>query len=511
MKHAGAGLRLLLFVLVVCSAIALSGCDAEFQGRAAINLSNPPPESENENGPPQGGRIGIVLTDAPSDEFSAVEVTLSRIELLGDGESVDLFTGYHTFDLLRLRHFSNLFSVSESVPPGTYHKLRLTLDDLVLLREVEEADGGVMLEEIRPALPAAGVLEVDPREHFTVSDGGMLMIEVDIDAGRSIKALRSREGHYRFQPVVFTRILRDASAMNKLARASGVIRRISDTGDHVVLCSLDVHFERVRRDAKSVHARRCLSVHLFSDTMAFDANGDPLELDVLTAGDPVTVVGQFLFEGGEGWLRGDIHPYPRDRDVLLGLNAIVVEVAAPGTFLTVEGEAESAVDSATDRFELRVKGSEELVAQSLLGVQLQEETAIVDQNGNVMDRSDITPGALAEVDGVLRPFDDETGALKAALVVLEQDDADEARIGGIIERLDLERRSLELRFDAATSCIDVLEEAKIVLIDEEERHSRIERVQLHELSDGMRADVSGAIEISGCLQAEVVVAHGQSD
>ena len=181
MKHAGAGLRLLLFVLVVCSAIALSGCDSEFQGRAAINLSNPPPESENENGPPQGGRIGIVLTDAPSDEFSAVEVTLSRIELLGDGESVELFTGYHTFDLLRLRHFSNLFSVSESVPPGTYHKLRLTLDDLVLLREVEEADGGVMLEEIRPALPAAGVLEVDPREHFTVSDGGMLMIEVDID------------------------------------------------------------------------------------------------------------------------------------------------------------------------------------------------------------------------------------------------------------------------------------------------------------------------------------------
>ena len=80
MKHAGPRPRLGLFVLATCAALAFVGCDAKVKGGAGVNLTNPP--LENENGPPQGGTIGIVITDAPSDEFSVVEVTVCNSAVL---------------------------------------------------------------------------------------------------------------------------------------------------------------------------------------------------------------------------------------------------------------------------------------------------------------------------------------------------------------------------------------------------------------------------------------------
>ena len=100
------------------------------------------------------GTVNILFTDAPTDDFSAINVTLSRIELIpfndedsdadsdaegGDGDDSDsdrpsrratLFTGEATFDLLQLENFTSLFSVTPDVPAGEYRKIRLTVSGL---------------------------------------------------------------------------------------------------------------------------------------------------------------------------------------------------------------------------------------------------------------------------------------------------------------------------------------------------------------------------------------------
>ena len=89
----------LLFLLLGAS--ALIGC-AESGGGAAGGSSGT-------------GRVAIALTDAPTDEFVEVLITVVSIDLLpGEDESerVTSFEGLETFDLLALENVSEPFAIA---------------------------------------------------------------------------------------------------------------------------------------------------------------------------------------------------------------------------------------------------------------------------------------------------------------------------------------------------------------------------------------------------------------
>ena len=83
------------------------------------------------------GAASVFLTDAASDEFDEILVTICALELLGNGKPVPLFTGRETVDLKDLENFSDLFVYAEEVPVGTYNKIRMCVDKIELIDDGE--------------------------------------------------------------------------------------------------------------------------------------------------------------------------------------------------------------------------------------------------------------------------------------------------------------------------------------------------------------------------------------
>ena len=79
------------------------------------------------------GSSSIFLTDAASDRFDEIRVTLTQIEFRGNGAPVEIFSGRETIDLKDLENFSDLFVYSDSVPVGRYNKIRLAVEEVTLI------------------------------------------------------------------------------------------------------------------------------------------------------------------------------------------------------------------------------------------------------------------------------------------------------------------------------------------------------------------------------------------
>ena len=77
------------------------------------------------------GSVGVSLTDAPSEDFSKIEMEIYKVELLPSGEGggrVTLYdnpSGQPVVDLLSLRDHAVMLSMKDDVPVGRYSKLRV--------------------------------------------------------------------------------------------------------------------------------------------------------------------------------------------------------------------------------------------------------------------------------------------------------------------------------------------------------------------------------------------------
>ena len=80
------------------------------------------------------GTVGLTLTDAPTDDLDAVNVTIVKAELLSDSGRVTIFQGKETVNLLDYRSDARFLSLAPNVPAGTYEKIRLTLSDIELVK-----------------------------------------------------------------------------------------------------------------------------------------------------------------------------------------------------------------------------------------------------------------------------------------------------------------------------------------------------------------------------------------
>jgi len=400
--------------------------------------------------------VGILFTDAPTDEYSEINLNVTEAILIGGDDSQQLvFQGSEPIDLLDLTNFSEPVVFGE-VQAGTYTKLRLYIDDL----ELVPLDGG---DPIYPALPANGKIDLLDAGGFEVLPGRTMIVEIDMDANKSIKITNAgNSGNVKFRPVVKVKIV-DGGLPHKLARLEGTVSGDpDDAAGSFTLCDID-------------SPDHCVAVATSSTTGIFDDVGLDTPFSTLNDGNMVVVIGR----------------YATDPDIVM--NAIVVEIG--GNAEQVKGNVVS--NPADSRFLVITDDNGDLL------IELQEGTKYFDANGEISADA-IVLGVDVEVEGVKPPKADpaDPDLMRAALVFLEADE-DEQISGTIIEPLVEADRSFGLTTAGGDTCARVNDDADILLVDEV--NSEVTMGTFADLAPGQSVDLFGATAVDTCFDANEVI------
>jgi hypothetical protein len=406
---------------------------------------------------PTTGMVGLFFTDAPTDEFSAIKLNVVEAILIGGNNSQQvLFQGSEPIDLLDLTNFNEPIIFGE-VEVGTYTKLRLKIDDLELVPH--EGDS------IFPALPANGKIDLLDASGFAVLPGRTLMVEIDMDANKSIKITGAGNGRkYNFRPVVKAKFM-DGGLPHKLARVEGSVGNTPADGSFM-LCDID-------------SPDSCVTVMTDGMSSIFDNEGLATGFDSLAFEDLVVVIGR----------------YATDPDIVL--NALVLEIG--GNAEQVKGNVVS--DPMDSQFLLLDINDADLV------VELQPGTRYFDADGEIMADA-IVLGVDIEVEGVKPAKADPTDPdlMRAALIFLEAEE-DEQISGTIAEPLASETRSFDLTLtEGGTTCVRVNEDADILLVDE--ANSEVTMGEFADLAVDQSVDLFGMtsiVEGDDCFDANEVI------
>jgi hypothetical protein len=340
------------------------------------------------------GTVALLLTDMPTDDLDEINLDVVEATLIGgEGQQV-LFSDPDNpikIDLLKLENFSQPIAF-EDVPADVYTKLRLRISNLTLVEYVEDGPDN----EYTPPLPANGKIDLLHPEGFEVLPGRTLVVEADMDANKSIHVVQTGNGGYRVRPVVFVEFSNE-EAPDKLTRFEGTIDEIVEaTAGVFVLCSAD-------------DADTCIDVSLTTDGCVYDVEGIPTEPTTLEAGDQVVVIGRYSRMGND-----------------IMLDAIVVEQGPAGQF---QGTVNSLPDE-NGMFLMIDRGGNEFT------VELQDGcTQVLDPDGAIIGPDGLLVGQGIEVEGVI-PSDGDATLLRAALIIVDGDDAEEQLSGTITATID---------------------------------------------------------------------------
>jgi hypothetical protein len=445
--------------------------------------------------------VALLFTDAPADEFDNIMVTAEKAELLSDDGRVTVMDETKTFDLLELTD-ARVFAIHNDVPAGIYSKIRLTLSGLELIKR---DDDGNIIETYEPKLPGNGKLDLVPKGGFTVEPDGSLVIQIDMDATKSIHIVSAGGGKkYQFRPVVFVDIISDPVQGN-LVRLHGIIRAIDADDEEFELCTdeIDVNYE----DGDERDHDGCIEVAVEEDTAIFDEGGLPTDFGSLVEGDEATVYGKFRREDDEvdddedGDNEDDLDDGHERELKDLELVAGVIELGEEGTFLTLDGVIQTEVDS-TDQFDMEVEPGQGFVPGTVLTVQLQEGTRIVDRQGNELSDDDIVSGDLVAVDGLLDVNED---MLLAALVVLDLDAPDESSLSGSVAENPDGECGLSIDTDTGERSVRA-GNADVFLVSATDDNGGSMPIEVEYLLEGQSVDVYGGEASDGCFEADTIIA-----
>lgn len=454
--------------LVAAAALALAGCN-----------SSSSDDDSNIVLPPQTGTVGILFTDAPSDEFDRILLTVEEVRLLGANGNDDflMWEGDETFDLLELTEFTDLFAVSEDVPVGEYEKIRLQIGGIELV-ELDNDGNVVRTEDVRPR--GNGKLDLNPRGSFNVEADETLLVRLDVDARKSILLVQAgASDQYILRPVVFVDIDR-GELRDRLVRLYGEVNAVD--GEGIELCDL----RRIQSDSSSRAWEGCVDVRFDNETGLFDENGDPLVINGLVGGELATAIGFFAPpENGT-------QPF----------DALVVQVGerGPNYPFQLTGTATSTVD-ANRRFDLLAPGQGLDVDE--VAVALQQGTALISRDGQRLDDTDVVPDRGVTAEGVLSLND---GALKASLVLLDiaGDEAAEATLRGTLQTID----PLVVSTDDPPSdvCLTLADDVDVFQVSEtDDGGTTTARVDADALESGQVIDAWGRERSDGCFEATTVI------
>ena len=114
--------------------------------------------------------VGILITDAASDDFDEAIAHITSVTLLCEGGQQTIFSGSATYDLFQLKDFVELLAIDDNVQPDTCSKIRLRLDSLDL--NVLNDDGTIdETESVAAKLVANGKIDLKSDEPFTINRG----------------------------------------------------------------------------------------------------------------------------------------------------------------------------------------------------------------------------------------------------------------------------------------------------------------------------------------------------
>lgn len=451
---------------------------------------------------PQTGTVGIVITDAPSDDFSKINLTITGVELLGEDTRAVLFDeatdgGSRTVDLLSLTDYADLFVMSDA-QAGSYSKIRLYIDEIELVPHDER------MPAIYPKIPANGKIDLNPRQTFTVVGSEILYIHIDIDADKSIHAHSTGNGEYRFRPVVFVDVISDAFA-GKLVRVYGYARDVNVDAASFRLCRLDTPFiaeiDTGSATGDSEH-EYCIGVDANAASV-FGEDGLPVVLgDVIEEESLLTAIGFIDVLPAEEVETEEVvtavsHEEGDDRYARVLLRAEVIEMGAFGTFETVAGTIAQAPD-------VNSLLTMTLADASQLGVQLQNGTKIFSKSGEALLVDALVPGTVVRVDGVVDPG---TGHLLASLVIVDETPAAAIeQLSGTVVSVDEDNAQLIITTDGGEKVVLIGDSTLVFGIDADSVEGAFsDRISYTDLFAGQRVDVYGVSNAAG-LEATVILA-----
>ena len=426
------------------------------------------------------GSVAILLTDNDTEEFSKIEVTITKIELLSDNGKVTVFSGHKTIDFLDLRNETMLLSVKNKVPAMWFNKIRLTVEYV----ELYDTNG----ERIDKPVKLTGNQKIDlnPRRRFHVVPGEILTIQIDLDAQHSF-ILNENKKSYKFDPVIFIDI-RETFPPAKLLRVSGIVHDIKPDARRFTLCIAD--------DDEYGHDNdRCIIVSVSDDTSIFDADneGNPAAFEDIMVGDEVTAIG-FHHE-----MFCPAHYDDDDHEACkMTLSAIVVEI---GNFQRIKGhilagDNRDSPVSDDNTFDLSIDSNH------VITVQLQDDTKIFSlKKGKLVDESSLKAGEAIELDGIPldRNGDQIPDEINAAFILMDL----EIKLSGVISEKNYANQTIYLT--SGIECIKTTTNTQIYLIDTSEHSSKM--IDFSDLQDGMHVDAYGYdYNDTHCLIANTVLA-----
>ena len=378
------------------------------------------------------GTVAVVVTDAATDEFLQIWVTVRKVELIGSQGHFTLFEGRRVIDLLSMRDDARLLSLGREVPAGEWSKIRLHVEDVRLIRLVAESDAGTIVEcppdvtpdpgfvceSIRPKVGGNGKIDLNPRGPITVRPGELVFVQLDLDAQKSIHIHETGNERFIFRPVVFVDLF--AGAPGSAGADRGHDRGDRSRGAEAARVR---HASRVpRQRAAGLGARsRCVDVRVGAETSIFGFDGQPAALADLAVGDEIAAVGRFRVGTGETLVFDALWIQQGGFDAGIAVTGEVLTRVVGGEFtIAPDPEGPIAVD--------------ELTVRLLPGAKL------FNRAGESLAPSDLRPGMRVRVFGVLAGSDPER--LDASLVFVRAR-ADLARLHGTVTQ----------RFDAAAGTL----------------------------------------------------------
>lgn len=457
----------LLFILFGCSGGGGGGGEQQLGGNSSIS-------------PADTGRVVVLLTDKPTEEFDEINVSILRVELLSEGGKITIYNPSQgrIINLLDLRGEFHLFRIATDVPAGWYEKIRLTVNSVELvkyntIRNEEDS-------RYYPKLPGNGKIDLNPGAPFYVGRDKTVELRIDMDADKSIHIINpGGKEKYNFRPVIFVDIKSDepsdCTIPDKLVRVHGNIHEMY-TSSFLLCPSTDLSTD----SKNTLHQEGCIEVHVNDDTSIFNDLGDPVRFTELRVGLEVETIGKLLKN------RPDIDDEDRSMEPLQ-LNAYVVEIGEKGSFLSLNGTITSEPQrspSATAVFDFRIAPNQGISGNLDVQVQLIDASKIFTSTGEELAIADLLDevGSIATIDAILVLSDSETepNVLKAALVVVDTS-VQVSEIHGIITTINLPDRRLFITCGPDLFECDEGEEICVIVSE----NSHIYTLSINDKKDGI--------------------------
>jgi Domain of unknown function (DUF4382)/Carboxypeptidase regulatory-like domain len=165
--------------------------------------------------PSSGSKVSLLLTDAPADEASALQVNFGTIELLGDSSPVTISTNGGSFDVLQLQNGQTALMGEATIPDGSYSQLRVVVKDATI------TVNGVAETIMVPSGAQTG-LKINIKPPLQASNGKTSVITLDFNARRVVERGNSGNG-YLLTPTAITATTVSGTLEGQVVDAQGVL------------------------------------------------------------------------------------------------------------------------------------------------------------------------------------------------------------------------------------------------------------------------------------------------